>query len=186
VDFIAMRRSLIPILIVICGFVLFPPLLHKLFAPKLPAAVFHVHKTPHPLMKFTFSDGAGRSLTLGDFRGRFILVNVWATWCPPCKEEMASLNHFAQIYAKRNLTILPISIDVSGPSTVRYFYKRFDLNKLPIYVDPSKEVMHALGVTGVPTTLLISREGLEIGRVVGAAEWDAPESVKRISELLGQ
>ena len=181
-----MRRSLIPILIIIFGFVLFPPLLHKLFAPKLPAVVFHVHETPHPLMKFTFSDGAGRSLTLEDFRGKFILVNVWATWCPPCKEEMASLNQLAKTYAKRNLTILPISIDISGASAVHYFYKKFDLNKLPIYVDPSKQVMNALGVTGIPTTLLISREGLEIGRVVGAAEWNAPESVKRIAELLGR
>ena len=99
---------------------------------------------------------------------------------------MASLNQLAKLYAKRNLTILPISIDISGASTVRYFYKRFDLNKLPIYVDPSKQVMNALGVTGIPTTLLISREGLEIGRVIGAAEWNAPESVKRIAELLGR
>jgi len=99
---------------------------------------------------------------------------------------MASLNHLAQIYEKKDLTIMPISIDVSGTSAVRYFYKRLGLNELPIYLDPSKKVMDALRVTGIPTTLLINRDGLEIARVVGAAQWDAPESLQRISELVGQ
>jgi thiol-disulfide isomerase/thioredoxin len=185
-DFIAMRRSLISIAIIVCGFVLLPPLLHKLFPPQLPVAVLRVHERPHRLANFAFSDESGRSLTLDRFRGTFILVNVWATWCPPCKEEMPSLNHLAQIYANKDLTILPISIDVSRVSEVRQFYQRFGLNKLSIYVDPSKKVMLALAVTGIPTTLLINRDGLEIGRMVGAAQWDTPESVKRISEIVGQ
>ena len=181
-----MRRSLIPILILVFGFALLPPLLHNLFSPKLPPAVLRVSNIPRQLVTFTFSDESERSHTLDDFHGKFILLNVWATWCPPCKEEMASLNHLAQIYEKKDLTIMPISIDVSGTSAVRYFYKRLGLNELPIYLDPSKKVMDALRVTGIPTTLLISRDGLEIARVVGAAQWDAPESLQRISELVGQ
>jgi hypothetical protein len=69
---------------------------------------------------------------------------------------------------------------------VRSFYERFDLNRLPIYVDPSKSVMDALSIVGIPTTLLIDRSGREIGRVTGAAQWDAAESVKRISEVIGR
>ena len=181
-----MRRSLIPILILVFGFALLPPLLHNLFSPKMPPAVLRVSNIPRQLATFTFSDESERSHTLDDFHGKFILLNVWATWCPPCKEEMASLNHLAQIYEKKDLTIMPISIDVSGTSAVRYFYKRLGLNELPIYLDPSKKVMDALRVTGIPTTLLINRDGLEIARVVGAAQWDAPESLQRISELIGQ
>jgi peroxiredoxin len=181
-----MRRSLIPLLIIVCGFIAIPPLLHKFFPPKLPVAVLRIHQAPHPLAEFTFSDGSGRSLTLSRFRGTFILLNVWATWCPPCKEEMASFDHLASLFAKKGLTIVPISIDVSGASEVRYFYKKLGLNMLPIYVDPSKSVMRALAVTGIPTTLLINRDGLEIARVAGAAQWDASEIVKRITEIVTQ
>jgi thiol-disulfide isomerase/thioredoxin len=180
-----MRRSLIPVLIIVCAFVALPPLLNKVFPRKLPVAQLLVHTIPHRLTEFTFSDGSGRSLTLDRFRGSVVLVNVWATWCPPCKEEMASLDHLALLFAKKDLKIIPISIDVSGAPVVRSFYKRLGLNNLSIYVDPSKRVMDALAIIGIPTTLLIGRDGREIGRMVGPAQWDSPESVKRISEIAG-
>lgn len=179
-----MRRSLIAILIIVCAFVAFPPILREFFPLKLPAAELDTH-SPRALTDFTFSDGSGRNLALEHFRGTLILVNVWATWCAPCKEEMASLNHLALLFANKNIKIVPISIDVSGALTVRSFYERLGLNNLSIYVDPSKNVMDALGITGIPTTILIGREGREIGRTVGPAQWDAPESVKRITEIAG-
>jgi hypothetical protein len=98
---------------------------------------------------------------------------------------MASLDHLALLFAKKDLKIIPISIDVSGAPVVRSFYKRLGLNNLSIYVDPSKRVMDALAIIGIPTTLLIGRDGREIGRMVGPAQWDSPESVKRISEIAG-
>jgi thiol-disulfide isomerase/thioredoxin len=179
-----MRRSLIPILIV-CAFVAFPFVLREFFPLKLPAAELVAHTSSRELTEFTFSDGSRRNLTLEHFSDTVILVNVWATWCPPCKEEMASLNHLALLFANKDLKIVPISIDVSGAETVRLFYERLGLNNLPIYVDPSKNVMDALGITGIPTTILIGRDGREIGRMVGPAQWDAPESVKRITEIAG-
>jgi len=178
----SMRRSLIPILIVVCAFVAFPLALRKLFPLQLPAAELIVHSSPRGLIDFTFSDGSAHNLTLDHFRGGLVLVNVWATWCPPCKDEMASLNHLALLFADKNIKIVPISIDVSGAITVRSFYERLGLNNLLIYVDPSKNVMDALGITGIPTTILIDRDGREIGRMVGPAQWDAPESVKHIRE----
>ncbi|MGB8127482.1 MAG: TlpA disulfide reductase family protein [Pseudolabrys sp.] len=179
-----MRRSLIAILIIVCAFVAFPPILREFFPLKLPAAELDTH-SPRALTDFTFSDGSGRNLTLEHFRGTLILVNVWATWCAPCKEEMASLNHLALLFENKNIKFVPISIDVSGALTVRSFYERLGLNNLSIYVDPSKNVMDALGITGIPTTILIGRDGREIGRTVGPAQWDAPESVKRITEIAG-
>jgi|EndMetStandDraft_5_1072996.scaffolds.fasta_scaffold11877_2 thiol-disulfide isomerase/thioredoxin len=180
-----MRRSLVPSLIIVCAFVAFPLILREFFPLKLPAAELVAHNTPQGLTDFTFSDGSGRNLTLDNFRGTLILVNVWATWCPPCKEEMASLNHLVLLLANKNIKIVPISVDVSGTLTVRSFYERLGLNNLSIYVDPSKNVMDALGITGIPTTILIGRDGREIGRTVGPAQWDAPESVKRITEIAG-
>jgi thiol-disulfide isomerase/thioredoxin len=180
-----MRRSLYPIVLITCGFV-FIPLLHRLFPPELPAPQFVVYNPPRQLADFSFSDGSTQILTLNRFRGRFLLVNVWATWCSPCKDEMASLNHLAALSAATDLEVIPISIDVSGASLVRSFYNRLGLDRLPIYVDPSKKVMDALSIVGIPTTLLIDRSGREIGRVTGAAQWDAAESVKRISEIIGR
>ena len=182
----AMRRSLIPILIIVCAFVAFPPILRDFFPLNLPTAQFVAHNSIRTPTDFTFSDGSARKLTLDDFRGRFILVNVWATWCRPCQEEMASLNRLALLLAKKDIKIVPISIDVSGAETVRSFYKRLGLNNLSIYVDPAKNVMDALGITGIPTTILIGRDGREIGQMVGPAQWDAPESVKHIREVAGQ
>ena len=181
-----MRRSLIPILIIVFAFVAVPPILRELFPAKLPVAEFVVHHSTRALTDFTFSQGSSRNLSLEDFRGTHILVNVWATWCRPCQEEMASLNHLALLLANKDIKIIPISIDVSGPVAVRSFYERLALNNLSIYVDPAKNVMGALGVTGIPTTILIGRDGREIGRVVGPAQWDAPESVKHVMELTAQ
>ena len=180
-----MRRSLISILIIVCAFVAFPPILREFFPLKLPTAELDAHNSPRALTDFTFLDGSERNLTLEHFRGTVILVNVWATWCAPCKEEMASLNHLALLFANKNIKIVPVSIDVSGVLTVRSFYERLGLNNLSIYVDPSKNVMDALGVIGIPTTILIGRDGREIGRTVGPAQWDAPESVERITEIAG-
>jgi thiol-disulfide isomerase/thioredoxin len=181
-----MPRSLTAIIMIVCGFIVIPPLIHKLFPPGLPIAALHVHETPRRLAEFKFYDDTGRNLTLDHFRHTFILLNVWATWCPPCKEEITSLNHLASLFATKDLRIIPISVDVSGASEVRYFYKKMGLKRLPIYIDPSQNAMHALAVSGIPTTLLINRDGLEIGRLVGAAQWDAPAIVKRIAKIVKQ
>lgn len=180
-----MRRSLIPILIIACAFVALPPILREFFPLKLPAAELIATNSGRALTDFTFSQGSTRKLTLDEFRGTFILVNVWATWCRPCQEEMASLNHLASLFANKNIRIVPISIDISGAVTVQSFYERLGLSNLPIYVDPSKNVMDALGIIGIPTTILIGRNGREIGRMVGPAQWDAPESVKHITDIAG-
>ena len=178
-----MRRSLIPILVIVCAFVALPHIVREFFPLKLPTAELVAHSSPQEVTDFVFSDGSTRDLTLAHFRGTPILVNVWATWCPPCKEEMASLDHLALLFANKNIKIVPISIDVSGALTVRSFYERLGLNNLSIYVDPSKNVMDALRITGIPTTILIGRDGREIGRMVGPAQWDAPASVTRITEI---
>jgi thiol-disulfide isomerase/thioredoxin len=180
-----MRRSLIPIIIIVGALAASPYLLRTIFPRELPAAQFAVHQAPRQLPQISFSDGLGRSLTLNQFHGSFILLNIWATWCPPCKEEMASLDRLALLLADKNISVVPISIDVSGLVAVRSFYKRQGLNNLSIYVDPSKTVMDALAIVGIPTTLLIDREGREIGRMAGPAAWDAAASMKHISEMTG-
>ena len=84
------------------------------------------------------------------FKEILFYINIWATWCPPCKDEMPSLNSLASHFSAKDLKIIPISVDVSEVLTVRHFYTEFGLDKLSIYVDPSTSVMHAFSVVVFP------------------------------------
>jgi thiol-disulfide isomerase/thioredoxin len=183
--YIAKLRRLFPLLFFAFAIGLFPPLAQKLFPPKLPIEMLSLYEIPRQLPQIEFHDVLDRNLTLKDFRGTFILLNVWATWCPPCKQEMPSLNQLASHFAAKDLTILPLSVDVSGVTAVRNFYKRMGIDKLAIYVDTSTQAMHLLGASGIPTTLLIDRDGLEMGRLIGATNWDTPEILDRLSKTMG-
>jgi peroxiredoxin len=181
-----MRRLLVTIATIACGFAVAPPLIHGLFAPELSPAALNLYRKPRRLLPFTFYDGSGRSTTLRRFHGKFALLTVWATWCSPCTEEMASLDHLAALFHPKDLEVVPVSVDASGAPVVRSFYARLRLDSLRIFVDPSNDAMHALGVIGIPTTLLIDRDGLELGRVVGAARWDDPATIARISQIVSR
>lgn len=178
-------RRILPLVLVLTGFVVLPLLVHKVLVPALPAASWRFDNAARELPEFTFFDVSRMPLTLKRFRGGYAVVNVWATWCGPCRAEMMSLNHLARIMAGDKLEIVPISINRSGDVSVPGFYKEPGLNRLPVYVDPSRSAMSALAVIGIPTTLIIDPDGREVGRVVGAAQWDAPATVARFSKLLG-
>ena len=162
-----MRRSLIAILIPFARSLRSRPYFAILFTQIASCGVGH--SLPASAHSFYVFGRIGAQPYIRAFPGTLILVNVWATWCAPCKEEMASLNHLALLFENKNIKFVPISIDVSGALTVRSFYERLGLNNLSIYVDPSKNVMDALGITGIPTTIFIGRDGREIGRTVGRA-----------------
>jgi thiol-disulfide isomerase/thioredoxin len=140
---------------------------------------------PRALPELRFVDGEGRVLSLSDFRGRPIVLNIWATWCVPCRKEMPALERLQAAIDKSQLLVLPLSIDRQGPPVVKQFYQEFGLTALGIYVDQSGKASGALNTVGVPTTLLIDRDGRETGRKIGPAEWDSPEMIALIREHLG-
>lgn len=140
---------------------------------------------PRPVPPLQFVDGSGRSLSLEDFRGRPILLNIWATWCVPCRKEMPALDRLQASFAKSELLVLPLSIDRQGATVVKPFYRELGLKALGIYIDQSGEASSELGAIGVPTTLLIDREGREIGRKVGPAEWDSAAIIALLRAHLG-
>jgi len=172
-----------PIAIIAIGFFVLPFLVHRLLPNTLPAAMPALHE-PRPMAPIEFQDADGQQLTLKRFRGRFVLLNVWATWCEPCKAEMPSLNALAAHFAGDELAIIPVSVDLSGAVVVRGYYREFALDRLAIYVDPQSQAMHALGVIGIPTTLLIDRDGREIARQIGPLQWDAPAVVDGIARMI--
>lgn len=140
---------------------------------------------PRVLPELRFIDGENHDLSLNDFRGRFVLLNVWATWCTPCRKEMPSLDRLQAAFDTSQLLVLPLSIDRQGIPVVAQFYQELGLKKLGLYIDPSAKVARDLNVIGVPETLLVDRDGREIARKMGAVEWDSPAMVALVHEYLG-
>ncbi len=141
-------------------------------------------ETPRPLPELHFVDGTGARRSLADFRGRVILLNVWATWCVPCREEMPALDRLQAALGGPDFEVVPLSIDRGGVFVIKGFYEELDLRALQIYVDQAGEALTKLGAVGIPLTLLVDREGRELWRVVGPAEWDKPAAVNRIRSHL--
>ena len=145
---------------------------------------FDLLDPPRALPELRFVDGEGRPLTLADFRGKVILLNIWATWCIPCLREMPTLDRLQAKLGGPRFEVVVLSIDIGGVGVVKKFYRALRLEALGIYVDKTTRARTALGITGIPTTLLIDRQGREIGRLAGPAEWDSPEAIKAIRRYL--
>ena len=139
---------------------------------------------PTPLPELRFVDGNGRAMSLADFRGRVVLLNVWATWCVPCRKEMPTLDRLQSQLGGSGFEVIALSIDRQGFAAVKPFYAELGLGSLRIYLDQSGKATHALKTVGVPTTLLIDRDGREIGRKLGPAAWDAPEMIAVIRRYM--
>jgi len=161
-------------------------------APAIPSASsgsanalkLSVFEDPHPLPEIRFQDDNGHDLTLADFQGRVVLLNVWATWCVPCRKEMPTLDRLQARLGGKDFAVIALSIDRKGIEAVRDFYKEVGVEKIGIYVDPSGKGSRGLAIPGVPTTLLIDREGREVARKLGEAEWDGPEMVSLVERTL--
>lgn len=135
---------------------------------------------PEPVAEIAFEDGAGQARHLADFRGKVVLLNVWATWCVSCRKEMPALDRLQSSLGGSDFEVVPVSIDRGGLQAIRKFYNEIGIRDLAMYVDSSGRVLRQERAFGLPTTLLIDRGGREIGRVVGPAEWNAPETVASV------
>lgn len=125
-----------------------------------------------PAPPITFLDQSGAKLSLESFRGKVVVLNLWATWCTPCVAEMPTLDRLQQQLQGLGVVVIALSIDRGGPNVVKGFYDEHGIKNLGVYVDPSMRSQFDLKVVGLPTTILIDRDGRERGRLVGPAEWD--------------
>ena len=139
---------------------------------------------PRELPEFQFQDASGRARSSADFRGKLVLLNVWATWCAPCRAEMPTLDRLQAKLGGPGFEVVALSIDQQGSAVVRRFFDEIGVKSLRLYVDPSAQAGFKLASIGFPTTLLIDRSGREIGRHVGPAKWDAPEIVQALSHMI--
>ena len=149
-----------------------------------PPPAFSMRTTPQPLPEIQFENGEGEAMSLADFKGSVVLLNIWATWCAPCRREMPTLDRLQATLGGPDFQVVALSIDRQGLPVVQEFYDELGLETLPIYVDESGKAQRALSVLGIPTTLLLDREGNELGRLLGPAEWDSPEMVAFFREYV--
>jgi thiol-disulfide isomerase/thioredoxin len=129
-------------------------------------------RSPAPEAGFTVD---GKEASLADFHGRLVLVNFWATWCSPCVAEMPSLDRLQGALGGEGVMVLTLSED-RNPAVIEPFFAQHGLRNLTQAHDPSAKLSRAFGIRGLPTTILIDRDGREVGRIEGPAEWDSPEA----------
>jgi thiol-disulfide isomerase/thioredoxin len=144
---------------------------------KLP---FARSSAPKPAPQLQFEDASGRARSMADFRGKVVLLNIWATWCAPCREEMPALDRLQARLGGPGFEVLAVSVDQQGPEVARRFYAEVGIKSLAFYIDRSAKAAFQADVAGLPATLLIDAEGREIGRHLGAARWDSPEVMEAL------
>jgi thiol-disulfide isomerase/thioredoxin len=158
---------------------------HADAAGQAPLGEYLPASRPWPAPAASFTDADGKTLSLRDFAGKLVLVNLWATWCEPCRREMPSLERL-QTRLGDKITILAISEDRGGSKAVAPFIAKLGLKVVKTYLDPESAVGRAFKVDGLPTSFLIDRQGRVLGRVEGEAEWDSPKMLAIIDPLLSE
>jgi len=141
---------------------------------KQPEAPVNIHGAP-----IKFQDAEGKERTLADWRGKVVLLNLWATWCLPCRKEMPSLDRLQKQLGSDKFEVVALSVDRKGLDASRKFLDETKVERLGLYVDASARAISELRVVGLPATLLLDAQGREIGRLLGPAEWDS-EDAKRL------
>jgi thiol-disulfide isomerase/thioredoxin len=144
--------------------------------------------SPLRLPDLAFDDAAGTPKKLSDWRGRTVLVNLWATWCVPCRKEMPALENLQAKLGGANFEVVAVNIDTRDPDKPKNFLKDANLTRLSFFSDQKAKVFQDLkGVgraLGMPTSVLVDGQGCEIGTIAGPAEWDSDDAVKLITAAM--
>lgn len=156
---------------------------HQGFEPPASLAVLKLEKRPKPAPDVRFTDAAGGRHALDAFRGRYVLLNMWATWCAPCVNELPSLARLAQFAP--GLKVVPVDTGDRGTVDAAGFLKSHGAGSLPVYVDSEKMMLRSFVVPGLPTTILIGPDCKEIARAEGPADWGSADAVAYFKRITG-
>ncbi len=139
-------------------------------------AAFVFKKEPEEIPELPFLDKDGKSRLLKEWQGKVVLLNLWATWCAPCRKEMPSLDRLQAELGSDKFEVVAVSADKTGVAGAKRFLDQIKVEKLGVYADPTVRIHSGLKAIGMPATLLLDAKGREIGRLVGPAEWDSDEA----------
>lgn len=155
-------------------------------SPPLAGEMRNLRLAPAPVLgpRTGWADADGKSVSLADFKGRVVLVNVWATWCAPCIRELPSLDRLQAGLGGKDFTVVALNVDRGGKPAAGRMFRQLKLRHLAIYLDPRSKASRALGVSVMPTTFLFDATGREIGRIEGPAQWDSADAVRLIKYVI--
>ena len=139
---------------------------------------------PVPAPDIAFVDARGDEHHLREFVGHGMVINLWATWCAPCVEELPSLAALSRTLAPDDIAVLPLSSDRGGADTVETFFRAHDITSLPVLLDPRGAAERAWHARGIPTSIIIDRLGRERARLEGAADWSTPAAAAVVRKLI--
>ena len=149
-------------------------------------AAYLKQPTPKDIPPFTFVDATGASKDLSIFKGKVTLLNLWATWCGPCRKEMPELSKLQKDLGGADFQVVELSEDLKGYETSAAFLKEVGADNLTLYADPKTAGLAAVNAPGLPVTLLLNRDGKEIGRLLGPAPWAGDEAKALIKAAIAQ
>ncbi len=132
---------------------------------------------------FTLKDVSGQKISLSQYRGKVVILNFWATWCPPCREEMPSMEALYQKYKERGLVILAVNVDDNGETAVKKFLHKTPYS-FPIVLDTDNVSQHVYGVFRFPESFIIDREGTVVEKIIGGRDWNSSGASKMLDFLL--
>ncbi len=144
-----------------------------------------IHEEPQDIADVSFTDPDGNDLTLENYEGQYVLLNFWATWCAPCREEMPALDALQRDLGGEEFAVITIATGRNPLPAIQRFFAEIDVTDLPILLDPRQSMARAMGVFGLPITVLIDPDGQEIGRLRGDADWASEEAVALINAVIG-
>ena len=145
--------------------------------------VFHSDPQPVSEAAFELADGAGTA-TLADYRGRYVLLNFWATWCAPCRKEMPTLSALQTEFGGEAFEVLTLATGRNNPAGITKFFDKIEVSNLPRHQDPKGAVARDMAVLGLPITVLIDPEGREVARLRGDADWHSDSARAIVAALL--
>lgn len=147
-------------------------------------ATFVFRPKPEPVADVTFVDKAGAERRLSQWKGKVVLLNLWATWCVPCRKEMPALDRLQAALGSDRFEVVALAVDRAGAAGAQKFLSETKVDRLALYVDSSAKASSQLKAIGLPTTVLIGQDGLEVGRLIGPAEWDGADAQRLVRSLL--
>jgi thiol-disulfide isomerase/thioredoxin len=143
-----------------------------------------VHSEPKEMADAGFFDETGNEVTLEDYEGKVVLLNFWATWCPPCRAEMPSIDALQAELGGDHFAVVTVATGRNAIPSIKKFFDKAEIKNLPILLDPKRDFSRANAVFGLPTTVILDAEGHEIARMQGDADWHSEEALIVLRALL--
>ena len=142
-----------------------------------------IHKTPKTYENIVFFDSKGQKIELSNLKGKLVILNFWATWCAPCREEMPSLNLLQASKELNNIKIFPINIAEEKIEKSKVFFEELNIENLDVYSAPQIKIVKKLSLRGVPTSIIFSKEGKELARVIGSTDFNSKNFIDWLKEF---